>query len=132
MTGNNFKIDRFLSISAFHKRGLVTCLLVIAAFFYSNSAKAQTNPIPLNIATLEQNDTKGTFFFTFPTDKTLIMTEDNIVALYAQIESHRLPTSTFHWEYTEEITIVIFAQTIINNPNFTPLNSPYDKIKIAD
>lgn len=108
------------------------CLIFVSTCLYSNSVTAQVTPVIPDIALDIPNSTDGTFFFTFPTGKTMMLTEDAIVALHPQIEAQRLQSSTFHWEYTEDITIVIFAQSILNDPNFTPINSPYDKIKISD
>lgn len=77
-------------------------------------------------------NTEGTFQFDSPSGTILFWRMDFIEDLYPEIEARRQQSVPVYWEYNNDMTIIIFSRDYINDPFFTPLESPYKGVKIPE
>lgn len=73
--------------------------------------------------------TDGTFQFESPTNTPFYWPDSFIESLYNEIESRREDYFPVEWEYSSNMTIIIYSREYINSAEFSPNDSPYKGIK---
>lgn len=68
----------------------------------------------------------GTFHFVSPTENMHVWPVSFIEELYPEIEAKRLESDVYYWEYSNDMTIVIYSRHYVNSDEFIPLPSPYN------
>ncbi|MCR9173657.1 MAG: hypothetical protein NXI10_14240 [bacterium] len=51
-----------------------------------------------------------------------------IESLYADIERFRQDDEHYRWEFTNDMTIVIYSRSYVESAEFIPNNSPYNQV----
>lgn len=118
--------NTILSALNMNKLLLLLGFICYINFSFSQSANAEA------ASHIHVQSTKGTFQFESPSGKTLFWRMDFIEDLYPEIESRREQSEPVYWHYNNDMTIVIFSREYISDPYFTPLESPYNGVKIPE
>lgn len=102
------------------------CVAIVIAST-SVSALAQTQP-PVATEIADYSHVAGTFHFESPTDNMFFWSTAYIESLYADIEHFRQDNEHYRWEFTNDMTIVIYSRAYVESAEFIPNNSPYNKV----
>lgn len=86
------------------------------------------NETPIATEIADFSHIAGTFHFESPTDKMFFWSTAYIESLYADIEKYRLEYEHYRWEFTNDMTIVIYSREYIESNEFIPNNSPYNQV----
>ena len=110
-----------------NKLYLNTAFFLGLFLFTTNATNAQSEtPIATEIS--NYSHVAGTFHFESPTDNMFFWSTAYIESLYADIEGLRQDNEHYRWEFTNDMTIVIYSRAYVQSSEFIPNNSPYNKV----